>query len=473
MAVILTNEHLEYAGIWWVPDHPRSKLQGTLTFKRSEGGTLKLVMYKRNTLKIPETMTFKIILGLSSGGEKITLIDCTVKEINEYLHESIRTFGVEILVRQVLLGAHFEKPKDIRFKSIWINFLHVDDWVDVSGFDSTPPYKLDSIKYAKPEDLHFNVSKSLKISISFSVTRSPFSKPQKEMYIKQGVLIGITLSPSATLDDYWNTIYHVQNLLTLAMMKPTYPLSIEGIPKKSGSYVKVFSRSYAAAATEDKLRSWEMLFTFTNVSEHFETLLKNWFKKTELLEPVFDLFFGTLYISRIYLTTEFLNFVQALESYLRRTMKGYELPRAEHRKRIRKILDYAPDEYRTWLKTKLNYSNEPTLRMRLERFLGDIPKSLEDIIHDKEVFIRNAVDTRNYLTHYDKKLEEKAVKGEELYKLTLRLNILLQLCLLRELGFKPKKIEEMISHLINRFSILREKVLPQTQQTTRKDHPPD
>ena len=72
----------------------------------------------------------------------------------------------------------------------------------------------------------------------------------------------------------------------------------------------------------DRLYPYDMLFTFKDISDRFEILLKNWFEKADTLGPVYDLYFGTLYNPRMYLQHQFLSLIQAIEVYHRRKFEG-------------------------------------------------------------------------------------------------------------------------------------------------------
>ena len=53
------------------------------------------------------------------------------------------------------------------------------------------------------------------------------------------------------------------------------------------------------------------------------------------------------------------------------------------------------------------------------------------------------VDTRNYQTHHDEDLKERAADGEDLYRLTQKLKMLLEVCLLTEIGFNLEEIKAL------------------------------
>lgn len=59
-------------------------------------------------------------------------------------------------------------------------------------------------------------------------------------------------------------------------------------------------------------------------------------------------------------------------------------------------------------------------------------------------FVNKVVTTRNYLTHYDRSLKDLAASRDDLQKLTLKLELLIKMVLLFELGFEQKQTETMI-----------------------------
>ncbi len=142
----------------------------------------------------------------------------------------------------------------------------------------------------------------------------------------------------------------------------------------------------------------------------------------------------------MYVDSRFLNLVQALESYHRRRMKNEVLPRIDHRKRVRTILRNVEPDHRPWLKEHLQYSNEPRLRNRLLDLLGRARDVMAPLIGNNEgAFAKTVTDTRNFLIHYDQHLKSQSLGGEDLFFVTEKLSILLQSCLLLELGLSAEK----------------------------------
>lgn len=146
----------------------------------------------------------------------------------------------------------------------------------------------------------------------------------------------------------------------------------------------------------------------------------------------------------VYLNLKFLSMVQALESYHRRAVSNKELPEDDHKERVARIMNAAPSEHKKWLKEKLNYSNEPRLRERLKDLSDTFHVTIKNLIPDRKYFINKVIDTRNYMTHYDEDLKEKSAKEIELFIITEQLRSIVEMCLMKEIGFNSKEIDNLI-----------------------------
>lgn len=108
------------------------------------------------------------------------------------------------------------------------------------------------------------------------------------------------------------------------------------------------------------------------------------------------------------------------------------------------LQETCPKEHREWLAQRLVYGNEITLAARLRDIIRPFEARLGDASERKEL-IRKFVDTRNYLTHYDKKLEAKAADGAKLHALCVIAEAILQLHFLKAIGFTDDEIESIVT----------------------------
>ena len=68
-----------------------------------------------------------------------------------------------------------------------------------------------------------------------------------------------------------------------------------------------------------------------------------------------------------------------------------------------------------------------------------------DLVKKCNIDVKAVVDSRNYFSHFmPKQKDSKALDGYELYKLTMRLRILLVCCVLSLYGFDNSRINEIM-----------------------------
>ena len=167
------------------------------------------------------------------------------------------------------------------------------------------------------------------------------------------------------------------------------------------------------------------------------------------MDPVYRLYLGTVYNPQMFLAQRFLNLVQALEAYHRRTTTTLDLPEDEHEKRMEAILGAVPEEYREWLEGKLQYSNELNLRKRIKHIFAEHPQTVDSVVGSsskaKKIFVNKVIDTRNYRTHFDESLKDRAARGEELHRINDKLGHLMEMCLMAEIGFEDDEIKNAVT----------------------------
>jgi hypothetical protein len=259
----------------------------------------------------------------------------------------------------------------------------------------------------------------------------------------------LELSEPSHFNLFVEYISHLTNLLALAVVAPVRPIEVQGWlprpdadPRAAMAAIQVLLPLYTSPK-EDEIHFFDMLFSYPSIKDKFPALLTNWFQKREALQPVFDLFFGALYNPNPYPVTTFLNYVQAIETYHIRTMSNEVDPPDLHRERVRAILATSPAEHRSWLADKLSFSNRATLAQRLQEVIDLYPFPVTAQAGSHGAFITRVRDTRNYLTHYDPPLAEKAQKGGYIKGLSMTLGTLLEGLVIHELGFPLDEVRQM------------------------------
>jgi len=454
--MIPRGQNAEYKGNWWLPDNIDKKMMGILRYSPNEGFELEVIGAFMELQDIfSKSQNPEIIQGTSSEGKIITLYKCYISRRTISSSESCTT---KFKPANIFIGMHFDK--EIKFKKFIINYSNLDEWVNIDGFSISDPSTGElQITYKIPDDIIVPVNENYELSITFSVEGPNWSIVQKESCIKQITHITIESKKDTPIAEYEEMMYKIRNLLSLGVGKPIYALAIIGQtekclfcekPRRIYNDIEIY---YNFDEIPDKLESiipQNMLFNFKNISKSFELFIKNWFNKSEVLAPVFDLYFSVIYNPNLYLDTKFLNEVQALESYHRRkeTTEKYDVSPEEHKVRMENILCSIPIDYKNWLSKKLLYSNEVSLRQRLKEIIVMHKEIAEKYIGNKDQqkeFISSVVTTRNYLTHFDEEQEHKRAKGQNLLIIIDKLKILIKACLLEEMGMSNSEIVKLFN----------------------------
>lgn len=451
-------ENLEYIGYWWLPENPKNQLYGTLKFIRNEKAILDVMGNFDGHVNDPlfgmfqffsgHLLQLEIINGFTVDGKLITLYRCHRITGNVTLPGIPRqTFKIEVIIE----GHHFKTFKDIEFKQISVQYSYLNEWINVSGFKrliKDDKWEDLAYQYDKPENISITKNENYEIYVNFDYTHS-HPNFGKELSIKQQSYISIkALNENLPFGESYEIIELIQDFLTFGVMETVYPLKINGIiglgKNSEEQQVNVILCFLKIPDSVNISSTADMLFSFDDIKENINFSLTNWLDSANDIKYIYGLYFGSLYGST-YLENRFLNYIMAIEGYHRAVGKNEELPEAEHKLRIKEILDAVNNnckEHRGWLAGRLGHSNEPGLKKRLNFLLKDYQDVFGGEKNFKE-FVNSAYDMRNKLVH-PKGTEHSTINMEQLYINTEILKIAVAICLLNVLGFKIDDIKHII-----------------------------
>ena len=127
----------EYQGYWWIPDEPEKKVPGTLKFDPDKGAILDLLgSFKRDEAFVP-LLEPKLMLGVTAKGKPIALQNCAETQSATTLGQGFETSSFH--ADAIFVGEHFQNPGDVGFERLIVEYLHLDAWAGVSGFELRIP----------------------------------------------------------------------------------------------------------------------------------------------------------------------------------------------------------------------------------------------------------------------------------------------------------------------------------------------
>lgn len=443
---------LHYRGVWFLPEDTEAQIPGLLDFTPSGGADLQLFGVFANSKNLGEDEV-AIILGITSDGKKITLYKCS--EYQRGFHSNgLENASYEALY--MLVGLLIPK-ENLIFNCINIQFQDFDFWLNIYGFKKNE-HKTDSkettVEYQQPKDISFLITPNIQCDFKFS-THGSSRKSTSKLTIEQVCEVALSYSDGPTnFEALFKLFQTFQILLTLSYSeKPLVnciSLSKEVSSDSGGTYVKHIDLYFVTEVTtetyKEKNHSRKFLFTYNDVKAHFSSILQKWYEAEGSLAPTIYGLSEAFSKKSTAIELSFLNIAHAIETLHRRRRNNQVLPQEAHRAKVKEILSSVSSDHTTWLKSKLEFSNEPTLQERLVELIEELPQNIRKVLlkPSQEEFIKQFKWSRNYYTHYNKSLEKKTLKGGELFYLKERSKILLVCFMLKEMGLSDKEIERVI-----------------------------
>ena len=358
-----------------------------------------------------------------------------------------------IRANRVFMGLPHEEDVSPSFNTCSFSIEGIDEWVGISGIEVErhSEKRALTISYDKPADISLNLQNGMQLLISFTST-FPGYPILKNAEVSQKTYFRLISQKERELDEFTATAQKITAFLCFVMNEivclDSMSTTSDNLRQNIGNGrtapipVKIYTPSWPYAKNEPAIDDWDMLFKYEDRQNRVESIINKWIENYEQIAPAFDLYFlaksGTLPT----LNLQFLTLVQALEAFHRKTSNEKHMDKDEFAEIRKNIINQIPKKDRNWFCSKLDYANELTLKNRIEKLIEPFDCLIDD--ERKPQLIDRIKDTRNYLTHYDSKLEPKAAKGERLKFLCLKMNALFRLQFLKLIGFNEQEINDIV-----------------------------
>jgi hypothetical protein len=436
--VLHTNE---YKGMWWLADQPDQLRPGTLTVAKGKGELEVLGHFTPCPVQAPDetprVFDFadigepRRIVGRTATNESITLEGAYVAPFPG----DISTYNPP----WVLVGRAFGPDEKIAFADLIVELTDLDTWTGRSGFTRSkreadlPDHRLAGlfdIEFKQPESIELELDGGEEVSIDFSVRHSGWTPVPTSVTVSQAASLSLRFAEPHGLGELARRVGQLRNFFSLAVGRPISVLSVTAHPhheRRTGmsqpAPIKLlWEIPHNPEPPENRRHPATMAFTLTELPNGLGDALKTWFGMQERFRPVFDLYFGMRYHPDIFGELRFLAHAQAIESYDRR----------------RRSTGSAIDQ-----RLRATLKRCPNVRASLLKAGG----------MDLDEFLTAFEDSRNYYTHYTSgpKENSQARRGVLLYVLTLQLQTVIEMLLLRHLDFSDDEIDTILSTRLERY----------------------
>jgi hypothetical protein len=427
--------------MWWLADQPDQLRPGTLTVTKGKAelevlghfgpGLIPALGETRRVFDFADIGEPRRIVGLTAMKESITL---------EGAH--VGSFPGDISTYDppwVLVGKACGADEEIAFDEVVVELTDIDAWTRRSGF-AHPKHDADlpedrlsglfDIEFSRPESIEIELDGEERASIEFSVRHSGWKPVPTSVTVSQTALFTLRFAECHSLGALARRVGQLRNFFCLAVGRPVSVLSVtahqhdyrraetnQPLPIKL-----LWEIPHNSEPPDDERHPIKMAFTLAELPNGPDEALKAWFGMQERFRPVFDLYFGMRYHPDVFGELRFLAHAQAIESYDRRRR-----------------------------------STGSAIDQRLRATLKQFPKVRANLLKaagvDLDEFLAAFEDSRNYYTHYTSgpRQNSQARRGVLLYVLTVQLQTVIEMVLLRHLGFSDHEIDAIFTTRVQRY----------------------
>ena len=451
------KEEIKKTGTFWIPSFAEP-VSGVLSISNERAIELEvaqsLVHDPANIVRplINLDNVFQVIGHIQEFGFLI-LDGCYVSNSGfQFNLGQIQTSQV-ILANRVFTGFLQPQNEIPLFNTFKFSVEGIDEWVWIHGIDQ----KIDkeqtitiSCKY--PENIPFDLNNGMRLEITFDMGNTESLQGFWELGVCQKAYFKLISDDAQELEAFLSIAHKIVDLLCFTINQTVFLDSMsatsdglnhtigEGVTKPAK--IDIYHPSvFYYSRDESKIDRNRMLFRFSDIQDGAEKMINKWIDSYEQYEHVFNLYFQAQLRPQLSLEVQFLSLAQGLEAYHRENCDDKYMEDDEFKTLRKKVIQEVPKKDRNWFAARLRRANELSLRDRIRKMVEVFNNFFDE--EEKALFIKLFVDTRNSLTHPSSDLESRAAKGQNLYILCLKTELLFELYFLNLMGFSQEQIQSI------------------------------
>ena len=432
---------MSYRGDWWLPDNsPDDAVAGELTFNPEDGGELQLIGAFREFNEMNTVTEVETIFGVTTEGNRITLKDCSI--MLDRIASSSATMRTErCRAKEVFVDGHFDG--DVLLDRVYLSFPLLENWTQFNAVVRSDSDR-DMLEIIDIDPLIADVDGTeIKLDVESAGTLNMYRGAD----ITQEVFLCIEPEVALPFETYRdNYIRKLQHFFSLGIGEPLNPSRIKGVVEHDEEEDQDIEIAYPVSRLADpgeSIHPHNLNFALGDID--FEEALPIWFANYDAVETLHDLYFATVYHDEMYIRNQFLSLVIALESYHRNLYNDYYYMEGdEYCELVGWLEEEMPDvaaKPRILDLLRSGMGNEYSLKDRLEEITADHAAVLDGLM-DVYTTVRDIRDVRHEIAHGDE--EERDL--QELHQLSQRMQVIIEVCLLRALGLDEEHIREKMQN---------------------------
>lgn len=427
------SEKKEFVGEFYLPSNPGLKIPGTLNIELN--GEVRLETFGNFGL-FPQNETqwnIPLINGEVADVGHVTLLNCRYRSL-AFGSPSKKT-SITALCALCDLDVEYKNKDEIKFTTFRFSVEYLNNWINISGVEINWNDFLNienpviNIKYVRPESITIELDDKTKLQFVLCGQRSVPNL--YEVRISQGAYINLISETPRPLPYFTHLAHKINVFLCLAndnivCIKDVGAEIKQKIPSGNQPITNIYYRSIFYTQKTPEWNIARTLIQFPIIRQEASAIFNKWIKNYELIRPTYSMYLFCKMEGAVHIEIMFLSLVQALEN----------------------LHEAGRTLYDEWSNNKVK---------GLTQKLKNLVFTFENLIPDDQItvwnkIIKNVVDVRNYLTHYNtSEFKEKSENLNFVYFLCEKLNAIIKLHFLKYIGFNNQEIENLLktrAHLL-------------------------
>lgn len=450
-------------GLFWLSNHPDSKVSGTLNYDPEHGAVLNLIgifgsigdaFAKAFGGTGPVEQV--VIHGVTMKGKPISLLNAhdTGRQINMpgIAHETWTS-------NLVVIGLHISNANDDKvFVKSFFRFEQIDTWLEHKFFTEKFDFEARALTvFAKnPPEMPFASHSDFEVTSVGSLYSN--NNQASRFVIDVTSQLAIMPNEPQSLNWHLDRAVRLQELASLCTGRflPLTSFELRGpdislggggtMPAEVHFYARMI---HGEGQGKHNSKSETPIVTGPELTRLNPHAMQLWLDEFDSFRPALHLFFTITGERQMFVNIRLLLAIQALEVFHRQT-NGETVMEADaftsfSKSMVESIPVDAEPKMREKLKSLYRFSNELSLKQRLRSIIALLTDAFEETPagFDKR-FLTSLVDTRNYYTHFSDQLTDRKLNGEGMYWATRRIILLLTLLFLQRLGIAASDIKPLL-----------------------------
>ena len=251
------------------------------------------------------------VRGILETGEQILLEKC----IRTHAHLSGSIQRVEYIITRMFIGKNLDW-NELKFNKLAIQYTSLYSWLNPASIkvnsSSNPNYQ-STIEFEAPTNIEIMLSNEFTLQINFGFKKSS-AIVNKDYTIAQSAATVLVSKKPLRYQSIYNKITYIRNFLIIATGTLVQPKTIH-IASSNNEFASTFPAYKIYNDIVEEQDFLKLNFNFSQISNDFDTIIKDWFEFSATHQKSLEIYFQTLLDAR-WLTVEirFLRIAQALEA---------------------------------------------------------------------------------------------------------------------------------------------------------------